>query len=127
VISAFGVLEAAADTSDAASTRDALARLTYALPQALQSLAQPLQSTSAISAITGLLKLTSCSSPVSAFVSAISSPASMTSSGTSAAMSTLKILGSPPVAVSLAVGRGVSVGRLSVPGSWGAAAFGGLR
>lgn len=85
-------LEAAADTSDAASTQDALAQLTYALPRVLQSLAQPLQSTSAISAITGLLKLTSFSSPVSAFVSAISSPASMTSSGTSAAMWTLKTL-----------------------------------
>ncbi len=120
-------LEAAADTSDAASAQDALAQLTYALPRVLQSLAQPLQSTSAISAITGLLKLTSFSSPVSAFVSAISSPASMTSSGTSAAMSTLKILGSPPVAVSLAVGRGVSVGKLSVPRSWGGAACGGLR
>jgi PPE-repeat protein len=52
--------------------------------------------------------------------------AEMTSSGTSAAMPT-KTAGWPQMAVSSAVGRGVLVGRLSVPRSWGDAAFGSLR
>lgn len=119
--------EAAADTSAAASAQDALAQLTYALPRALQSLARPLQSASAITAITGLLKLTSISSPVDGFASAISSPMSLTASGTSVALSSLKALGSPQMAVSSAFGQGVSVGRLSVPRSWTASAVGGLR
>jgi PPE-repeat protein len=125
--SSLELLGSGADTAATASAQDALAQLTYALPRVLHSLAQPVQSTSAISAITGLFKLTSISSPVGAFASAISSPMSMTASGTSAALSSLKALGSPQMAVSSAVGQGISVGRMSVPPSWDDAAFGSLR
>jgi PPE-repeat protein len=121
------LLEESADTSAPASAQDALAQLTCALTQALQSLARPLQSTPAISAVTGLLKLTPISSPVGAFAAAISSPLSVTASVSSAAVWSLKTLGSPEMAVSLAWGKGVSVGRLSVPRSWPTSAFGGLK
>jgi PPE-repeat protein len=120
-------LEAGADTSATASAQDALAQVTYALPQALQSLARPLQSASAISAMTGLLKQTSISSPVDAFASAVSSPMRMTASGTSAALPTLNGAGLPQMKASLALGQGVSVGRLSAPRSWPASALGALK
>ena len=123
--SSLELMGSGADTAATAGAQDALAQLTYALPRALQSLAQPMQS--GISAITGLLKLSSISSPVGAFASAISSPMSMTASATSAALSSLKALGSPHMAVSSAVGQGISVGRMSVPRSWDDAAFGSLR
>jgi PPE-repeat protein len=108
------------------STPDELAQTMAAVPQALRSLGQPVQSASASSAMTSMLRLRPFQSPIGAFATAISSPKSMTSAGTSAAMQT-KIPGSPELAVSLAVGRGVLVGRLSVPRSWGEIAFGGLR
>jgi PPE-repeat protein len=107
--------------------QDALAQATSAVPQALRALAQPLQSKSTSAAMAGLLKQARFAAPMGSFASAISAAKTLTSSGTSAAMSTKKHLGSPQMAVSLALGQGVSVGRLSVPRNWGEAAFGSLR
>jgi hypothetical protein len=117
-----GLMDLGAD----ASTPDTLAQAMAAVPQALRSLGLPVQSAAATAAMTNMLRLRPFPSPMNAFATAISSPKSMTSSGTSAGMPT-KIPGSPQLAVSLAVGRGVLVGRLSVPRSWGDAAFGSLR
>lgn len=98
------------------------------LPAALRSLGQPVQSVSAASTIANMLRLKPFPSPVSGFVTAISDPLAMTSSGTPAAMATT-MSGSSRLVVSAAWSRAVLVGRLSVPRSWGAAAFGatGLR
>jgi len=119
-----GVADAVADAG--ANAQDALVQAMSAVPQALRRLAQPVQPASATSTMASLLRMSPFSAPVSAFSAAISSPMSMTSSGTSAAMST-KTPAWPQMAVSSSVGRGVSVGRLSVPRSWGDAAFGSLR
>jgi PPE-repeat protein len=109
----------------AASAQDTLAQALYAVPRALRALAQPVQSASASSAMAGLFKLAPFPSPMNAFAAAISSPKSLTSSGTSAATPARK--GAPQMTVSLALGQGGRVGRLSVPRCWGDAAFGSLR
>ncbi len=119
-----GVVDAVADS--AASAQDALVQAMSTVPQALRSLAQPMQSASATSAMARLLRLNPFSAPASTFAASISSSMSMSSSGTSAAMPA-KTPGWPQRAVSSAAGRGVLVGRLSVPRSWGDAAFGSLR
>jgi PPE-repeat protein len=103
-----------------------LAQAMAAVPRALRCLGQPAQSASATAAMTTMLRLRPFPALVGAFASAISSPASMTSSGTSAAMSA-KAPSWPEMKVSAAFGRGVLVGRLPVPRSWGEIAFGGLR
>jgi PPE-repeat protein len=115
-----GLVDTGSDA--AANAQDALVQAMSAAPQALRSLAQPMQSASTTSAMARLLRTSPFAASVSTFAAAIGSSMSMTSSGTSAAMPT-----KAPTAVSSAVGRGVSVGRLSVPGSWGDAAFGSLR
>jgi len=107
-----------------AGTPDMLAQAMAAVPGALRSLAQPVQSASATAAMTAMLRLRPFPPPVNAFAAAITSPASMTSSGASAPGSTKNPAGPQ---VSAAFGRGVLVGRLAVPRSWGEIAFGGLR
>lgn len=92
-----------------------------AVPQALRTLARPVRSAAVTSAIARLLRQCKFAAPMTAFASAISSPRSMTSSGTSAALS------KPPPQTKLAVGKGVVVGRLVVPPSWGAVAIGSVR
>jgi hypothetical protein len=109
-----------------AGVPDMLAQAMAAAPRALRSLGQPAQSAAETAAMTSMLRLRPCPSPVHAFAAGISSPMSMTSSGTSAAMST-KTPGWPEIKVSAAWGRGVLVGRLQVPPGWGEIAFGGLR
>ncbi|HTQ16225.1 PPE family protein, partial [Mycobacterium sp.] len=64
---------------------DMLAQAMAAVPRALRSLGRPAQSASATAAMNTMLRLRPFQSPVSAFAATISSPASMTSSGTSAA------------------------------------------
>jgi PPE-repeat protein len=117
-------VDIAADASD--NAQDGLIQAMSAVPQALRSLAQPMQSASTPSALARLLRMSSYPAPVNAFAAAISSPMSMTSSGASAAMPTIPPAW-PDMAVSAAAGRGVLAGRLSVPRSWGDAAFGSLR
>lgn len=97
-----------------------LASAMPAIPQALRSLARPVRSAAANSVIARLLKQCKFRSPVRAFASAISSPTSMTSSGTPAA---------PAGAARLtaAIGRGVLVGRLVVPPGWDGVAIGAVR
>lgn len=107
-----------------ADTLDALAQAMSGIPQALRSLGNPVQPASATAAMTSLLRLRPFVSAIGPFTAAISSPASMTSSGTSAAMTGSR---DPRTRVSAAWGGGVVVGRLVVPPSWGAAAFGVLR
>jgi PPE-repeat protein len=106
-----------------AGTPDMLAQAMGAVPRALRSLGQPTQTASATAAMTTILRLRPFLS-VNAFAAAISSPASMTSSSASAPASTKNPAGPE---VSAAFGRGVLVGRLAVPRSWGEIAFGGLR
>ncbi|OBA81591.1 hypothetical protein A9W99_03010 [Mycobacterium sp. 1164966.3] len=105
---------------------DMLAQAMAAVPRALRSLGQPAQPASATAAMTIMLRLRPFPSPVNAFAAAISSPVSMTSSGISALAPT-KNPGRPEMTVSAAFGRGVLVGRLAVPRSWGEIAVGGLR
>ncbi|MCV7197875.1 PPE family protein [Mycobacterium angelicum] len=105
-----------------ADTPDALAQAMSGIPQALRSLGNPVQSASSSAAMTSLLRLRPFVSAIGPFAAAISSPASMTPSGTSAAMA-----GSPKPTVQAAWGASVVVGRLVVPPSWGGAAFGSLR
>ena len=103
---------------------DMLAQAMAAVPRALRSLGRPAQSASATAAMNTMLRLRPFQSPVSAFAATISSPASMTSSGTSAAA---KSPGLPEMKVAATFGGGVLVGRLPVPRSWGEIAVGGLR
>jgi PPE family len=105
---------------------DMLAQAMAAVPRALRSLGQPAQTASATAAMTTMLRLRPFPSPVNAFAAAIISPASLTSSGASALAST-NSPALPKITVSAAFGRGVLVGRLAVPCSWGEIAFGGLR
>jgi PPE-repeat protein len=105
---------------------DMLAQAMAAVPRALRSLGQPTQSASATAAMTTMLRLKPFPVPVGAFAAAISSPATMTSSGTSAALSA-KTPDRPEMKVSAAFGRGVLVGRLPVPRSWGEIAFSDFR
>jgi len=107
-----------------ADAPDALVQAMSGIPQALRSLGNPVQSASATAAMTSMLRLRPFVSAMGSFAAAISSPASMTSSGTSAAMAGSR---DPRARVSAAWGGGVVVGRLVVPPSWGAAAFGSLR
>lgn len=102
---------------------DTLAQAMAAVPRALRSLGQPAQSAAATAAMTAMLRARPFALPLNAFAAAISSPASMTSSGTSAVMS----MDRSDAKVSVAWGRGVLVGRLSVPPRWGEIAYGGLR
>jgi PPE-repeat protein len=103
---------------------DVLAQAMAAVPRALRYLGQPTRSASATATMTTVLRLRPLRAPVGAFAAAISSAASMTSSGTSAAMST-KNQGWPEVKA--AFGRGVVVGRLPVPPGWGEIAFADFR
>ncbi len=91
-----------------------------AIPQALRSLARPVRSAAANSVVARLLRHCKFPSPVRGFASAISSPASMTSTGTAAAVA-------EPSRMNAAIGRGVVVGRLVVPPSWGGVAIGAVR
>ena len=119
-----GVADVVADAAD--NAQHALVRAMSAVPRALRSLAEPMQSASTTAAVARLPRTNPFPAPVSAFTAAISSPTSMTPSGTSAAMPT-KSLGRPEMAVSAVAGRGLLVGRLSVPCGWSDAAFGSLR
>lgn len=103
-----------------------LAQAMAAVPRALRSLGQPTQSASATAAMTTMLRLKPFPVRVGAFAAAISSPATMTSSGTSAALSA-KTPDRPEMKFSAAFGRGVLVGRLPVPRSWGEIAFSDFR
>jgi PPE-repeat protein len=105
---------------------DMLAQAMAAVPRALRGLGQPAQAASATAAMTTMLRLRPFPHPVDAFAAAISSPASMTASGASTLVST-KNPGWPQTTVSAVFGRGVLVGRLAVPRSWGEIAVGGLR
>jgi hypothetical protein len=105
-----------------AGTSDMLAPAMAAVPRVLRSLGQPAQSKSATAAMGTMLRLRPFQSTVSAFAAAISTPASMTSSGTSPVTK-----GWPETKVSATFGAGVLVGRLPVPRSWGDIAVGGLR
>ncbi|KZS84741.1 hypothetical protein A4G31_09430 [Mycobacterium persicum] len=108
---------------DDAGTPGMLAQTMAQVPAALRSLGRPAQSVSAASTIANMLRLKPFPSPVSAFVAAISGPLAMTSSGPPAPMATNMSGSSRPV-VSAAWSRAALIGRLSVPRSWGAAAFG---
>lgn len=101
---------------------DVVAQAMAAVPRALRSLGQPTQTVSAATVMTTMLRLRPIAPPLNAFAAAISSPLSMTSSGTSALASAKN-----ETTVSAAFGRGVLVGRLAVPRSWGEIAVGGLR
>lgn len=113
-------------TEPDADAPDALAQAMSGVPQALRSLGNPVQSTSATAAMSHMFRLRPFVPAVGSFAAAISSPMSMTSSGTSAAMAAAARSESY-VKVSAAWGGGVVVGRLVVPPGWGAAAFGSLR
>jgi PPE-repeat protein len=101
---------------------DMLAQAMAAVPRALRSLGHPAQAASATAAMTTLLRLRPIPPRVNAFAAAISSPLSMSSSGTLILASTKN-----ETTVSAAFGRGVLVGRLAVPRSWNEIADGGLR
>jgi PPE-repeat protein len=105
---------------------DMLAQAMAAVPRALRSLGQPAQSASATAAMTTMLRLRPFPAPVGAFASAISSPASMISSGISVAMST-KNQAAPEIKISAAFGRGALIGRLPVPPGWGEIAYSDFR
>lgn len=109
-------------SDDGDGTPAMLAPAMPAVPQALRSLAGPVRSAAVSSGIARLLRQCKFASPMSAFASAISTSRSMTSSGTSARP---KMPAQPDL--KLAVGRGVVVGRLVVPPSWGAVAMGAVR
>jgi PPE-repeat protein len=109
-----------------AGVPDMLAQAMAAVPRALRSLGQPTQSASAAAAMSTMLRLRPSPSAVSAFAAAIGSSASMTSSGTSAALSA-KAPDWPELRVSAAFGRARLAGRLPVPPNWGDAAFDCLR
>lgn len=102
----------------AADGQHTLAEAMSAAPQALRSLGQPMGSASTTSAVARLLRTSPFPAPVNALAAVVNSTTSITSSGASIR---------PDPAVSAAVGRGVPVGRLSVPRNWGDAAFGSLR
>lgn len=107
-----------------ADTPDALAQAMSGIPQALRSLGTPVQSASATAAMSNMFRLRPFVSAAGSFAAAISSPMSMTSSGTAAAMAGTN---KRQTTVSAVWGGGVVVGRLVVPCSWGAAAFGSLK
>ena len=94
----------AAGTSAATHAQSTLSQVTSALPQVLQGLAEPWQSTSSTSGLTSLQSLSSLSSPVSACASTMSSSASMLSSLTS----TLKTLGPSTAAATQAAGSEIT-------------------
>jgi PPE-repeat protein len=111
--------------SAGAGEPEMLAPAMPAVPQALRSLAGPVRSAAATSAIARLLRQCKFSSPMRAFAWAISSSRSLTSSGNSAGLS--KTPGPPQMTPTMTVGRGVVVGRLVVPPSWGGVAIGAVR
>jgi PPE-repeat protein len=105
---------------DDTAAPELLAPAMPAIPQALHSLARPVRSAAANSVIGRLLRQCRFNSPVRAFASAISSPASMTSAGTPAPVA-------PPPWMTAEIGAGVVVGRLVVPPSWDGVAMGAVR
>ncbi|CAM4177381.1 putative PPE family protein PPE29 [Mycobacterium basiliense] len=103
-----------------------LAEAMSAVPEALRSLARPLSPARTLTkAMASLVRPGWMSSPVSGFAAAISSPLGMTESGPPGRTADSSQRTYPPVA--LAVGQGGSLGVLSVPRSWGLAAFGPVR
>jgi PPE-repeat protein len=138
-----------AGTAAATNTQATLSQLTSAMPQALQSLTSPTSSTSSTSALSSLSDLKSAMYPLSMMsmmpmrglsmvnmLKSLSSTTSAASKGFTTAAPALTsgigpgvgALGSTPglgggtLAVSGGIGRAVSIGPLSVPQAWSAAA-----